>query len=989
MATHKELIGYIRFQLEQLNAHNKHHDFEHLCREFARLRICENILPATGPVSAGGDQGRDFETYRSYLESTPIAESTFIGKPQDKKIVFACSLEKKEKINTKIKSDLKIIFSNTIKTIDSVYYFCVSDIPAAKRHKLQLHAYDEYNTELEIFDGQALSQELAKIDVFWIAQEYLSIPSEMFPKEESSQYYQESKEWWEDDACIPWSYADFNQIKNGLRTSVDNKNERPDILFWLEVMEKFLNNESSLHLKRLAMYEIIRASLKGQDNLSQRTKLVEEYFSNISAFSVSELEDCTCLLNYCATAHASKHFDIEAEKLVLWASQLILNLETALKNTSNTEEKAYLLMLRGLASVNFYSLGSNKSIDINEILKWWQRAAKVAKKTILFSLERFENVVNSLTRVPTVAATPAFKNLVSEIDKLLMKRTEGFAVAEKCLDRVRMLYDSGQYVLAIKSLHQCKVHWFAAETLKKCILAMMSLTDCYRELGLIYAAKYYAAASLWLINRSDDKGLKLLLPDAFFLLLECCYMGGEWLYFTQAAQWALSAHNQYDINPLEPQEHQDLARLLGHLSILRAITKRFDPNLAEVIESLVAKYPIDQELQEELNKAKENKGSWIYKSSVGELLSAFNRDLCSRPFSDLGAVRKIEWKALGITWQIEFQNEFATTLAAEELVATVQIIIADLSVYDLFLLPTQVKIFCEVADINDICIDNATCDYPTHYKITLSKNKLTNRQYPDVLSGRIFSFILSILNECSALSSDEFMKKVKKNMTTDGLIDKTFMQRPYSEYYNQVILPQEEFNLFDRSQYQPLNSENQWFAMKEHKELTWKDTLSDSYSWKKAKKFLTNRYKNNIKPIKITLSKMLNDESFKNTIKRLKNEGFLDWQILQIITDIVTSYRLSLIHKKNNLDLKQQQEVMVKLRSNEETSSDIEIPSDEFCDSKIDIVKNLVAPSAAKTWGLIVNKKRCLDMQAIKKFLDVRYRHSIDDIEHKNFWGDL
>jgi hypothetical protein len=74
-----QLAAYIRFQLEQLKAQNKHHEFEHLARHFARLRICESVLPATGPVGAGGDQGRDFESYRSYLASTPIAAAKTWG----------------------------------------------------------------------------------------------------------------------------------------------------------------------------------------------------------------------------------------------------------------------------------------------------------------------------------------------------------------------------------------------------------------------------------------------------------------------------------------------------------------------------------------------------------------------------------------------------------------------------------------------------------------------------------------------------------------------------------------------------------------------------------------------------------------------------------------------------------------------------------------------------------------------------------------------
>ncbi len=48
-----QLSGYIRFQLDQLKSKNKHHEFEHLTRQLARQTVCQNILPATGPVGAG------------------------------------------------------------------------------------------------------------------------------------------------------------------------------------------------------------------------------------------------------------------------------------------------------------------------------------------------------------------------------------------------------------------------------------------------------------------------------------------------------------------------------------------------------------------------------------------------------------------------------------------------------------------------------------------------------------------------------------------------------------------------------------------------------------------------------------------------------------------------------------------------------------------------------------------------------------------------
>ena len=73
------LRSFIRFALFQMRARNDHHEFEHLCRALARQRITPNLLPATGPVGAGGDQGRDFETFLTYLRGQVRDLGVFLG----------------------------------------------------------------------------------------------------------------------------------------------------------------------------------------------------------------------------------------------------------------------------------------------------------------------------------------------------------------------------------------------------------------------------------------------------------------------------------------------------------------------------------------------------------------------------------------------------------------------------------------------------------------------------------------------------------------------------------------------------------------------------------------------------------------------------------------------------------------------------------------------------------------------------------------------
>src|SRR5260370_20299174 len=158
----------IRYALSRLRSRNGHHEFEHLCREVARLRITPNILPATGPVSAGGDQGRDFETFRSYVQE--LGPGRFLAAEDGLQVVFACTLQCRD-LAAKIKDDLRAIMGGG--PVGQVYFFCEQDIPAARRHELCSWARENHGAEIEIIDGQALSELLAAEDCLWIAERYL------------------------------------------------------------------------------------------------------------------------------------------------------------------------------------------------------------------------------------------------------------------------------------------------------------------------------------------------------------------------------------------------------------------------------------------------------------------------------------------------------------------------------------------------------------------------------------------------------------------------------------------------------------------------------------------------------------------------------------------------------------------------------------------------------------------------------------------------
>ncbi len=979
MASVTGLSKYIRFQLSQLCVQNKHHDFEHISRNIARLRICENILPATGPVSAGGDQGRDFETYRSYLSSTPLAGSTFLGLGQGKKIVFACSIQKN--IYQKVKDDLQTICGGHEK-IDAVYYFCEADVPVGKRHELQDFAKNQCQVRLEIFDGQAISEQLATNDLFWIATEYLSVSADMFPRiEPSSNLYQGYKKKWLIGAGVPQNYADFYQIKYALRCATFNKNHRPDVMPWIKKMEIFLSCHSGSDLRRRAIYEIAVASLRGIDNLTSQKERVIEYFSKIDSFrEMSDLEDASCLLTYCTVAYRSNHFEINEDLLASWMTSLINRIEALLKSATEAQSRAYLCMIRGYIAANARNVGLVKKFDWKDVFKWWNRTIKEATKSILFPLERFSDILTILTKV--VGDERQFIKLCNDLDELIVKRSGGYVAAEKCRDRAVSCYESGEYILAIRHLHKSKIHWFSAETIRGSIISMLVISECYEQLNLLYAAKYYAAAAIYLIHVNYNDAEKDLLARAFFRLADCFYRAGEWLEFIQIMHFSLLAHINFDDSPLALEKHEELRNFFIHACIMRIVVARFSPDMARVIEEKIAAWPIDKELRDGLDGlVKEQESCW-QQSSLDEIWEEAQEGLSGRPFCDLGVIRQIGWRALGIEWLVEFKNEYSISVIVEEFVSVLQIIMADLAVYDLCLLPTRVKVICELSSGGEFQIEEIPDNSMACWRVLLPYTYLSNRSGNE--ENNIFSFASAILYVCSVLSEKDFSKKLRE-ATKEGLLEKTFFARSYSECYSEIIR-QSDFDITLRSSFQPLNSKRE-FHLKEHKALSWVDNPGPGYTRKLAEKYLKNRYERSIKSIRLTLPKLLTSMEFRDKIQKLKEEGYLDWQVLMLIMNLSLNYRVREIGGVG-LSMEEQMRISRQIMYQEESEESIEIPLEVFSDEAINLQKSMLAPAASKIWGLSI-KQKTPDLNAIKKYLDVRYNNSIDDVDHVDYFKSV
>lgn len=698
--------------------------------------------------------------------------------------------------------------------------------------------------------------------------------------------------------------------------------------------------------------------------------------------NISDIFDATVLLTYCSSAFLYHHFDIDVERLFEWSKLLITKIETELDRQTAPGIRCKLLQIRGYAGILLFRHGTTPEIGFDESFEWWSLLLTEVNKAPLFPLEDFADFLTDILQF--VGEDERFIELAQKTDELLEVRSSSYIAAEKCRDRAMAYFNNENYLLAIKQLHKAKIKWFSAETIRGSLLSMLILSKCYKNLGLIYPAKYYASGVAFLGIHDENEKIKYLIPRALFMLANSSHKGGEWLTFAHTIRLALMTHHMFDERPLDLENNEELQIICTHGLIIQTLTKRFDKILAKAFDTVFSDWPIDDELREGLKDLVDERSEVWEKMSVEDLWSSIQEQLSGRPFSDVGRQRAISWKALGITWKVVFDNEYLATCISEEFVSTFQIILTDIANRDLILLPTKVLIYSYIINESEIDFREMPDNEISTWRIGFPRTYINNKTFQEKFEGNILGIAFDILVKCSVLSYENIKMELEK-LFSEGLQTKTFAVRLYSDLYAE-FLPEDNFNLPSRGSLTPLLPHLD-FEPVENVQLKWLEKEGPGYSEERAKEFIANRYKSAIKPIRLTLPKLLKNDEFRQQIKQLRGEGYLDWEILLLVCNICLNYRLNKIVPPQ-APLHEQQELAVSMMSSEEKEDDIEVPASIFTPEKIEVQKKIQIAMIAKTWGLELRRKTP-DFNGIERLLDVRYHNSEVDVEHEDIFDGI
>jgi hypothetical protein len=979
MARITQVIEQIRFGLEQLSARNGMHEFERLCRHYARNRICSNILPSSGPVSAGGDQGQDFESFRTYLKQSPISNSSFIGLVSEGPIAFACTLTQKDNVSQKIKSDIKTIMSSGVSVFD-IHYFCTCDIPVALRHKLKKWSQKNYETNLEIHDGQALSEHLSDRDIFWIAEEFLNIPADIYPpapRESDFDWYNKHREEWKNSAHPPINFSDFFQIKNATRFATSSKQAKQDISFWIGLLKKLITSSPYELLKRKATYEITVASLRGLGSLIGYEQNLRKYFGKIpNIYEVSELEDVAVLLEYCIGAHMRNVVELKIDELSEWKSNLITKIQTELQKTDIPGRRCHLLEIWGFLRL-MPGPRREEIPDPEAAIKCWLELASIVEKALSYPLERFADRLVQLIEVMedyvSLADYPDFRNLSHQVDRLLSERVGGFVAAEKCRDRSMAFYKKGKIIQAIKELHVAKIKWLADETLKGALLATLFISKCYFDLGLIFASKYYALAASYISLNSSKDEVKYLASRALITAAECDYIIGAFHGFFDLTDIGLKVHSAFSKEDDPSDSESEINRILYHSSTIYAFSKCLAPNLLEDISIRIKKWKGFEDYFEKLIPVAEK--TWC-KKDFSEVWPKIKEQMLGRPFSDFGQKRSVEFLALGIVWNFKFNNNFILTSLAEEFIAYLQVLLADFADTDLCLLPTKIDGEIKLGTEDDVGIVVIPSNEKSRWRLTLAEND--TKKSLEMLS---FSFATWLLMQASLLPENKFKEHIE-TLFKKGLMDKVFFAQRYKSLYQELV-NKKDFNSGKRRTIPHFINNIPFHPIFIHNQMNWHGTLGPGYSKESSKEAIKNRYERSILPIKYTIARFSKNPKFKRTVSILRQEGWLDWHILLAVALATVNYRVRNELGPNTLPEKYQNRFF-ELMNNPEKEDLEPIPFIEFSKKNLHFQLHNSMLSTLKSLGFEIHQPTP-DFNAISVFLGKRYNYWTDDIDHLNY----
>jgi hypothetical protein len=430
--------------------------------------------------------------------------------------------------------------------------------------------------------------------------------------------------------------------------------------------------------------------------------------------------------------------------------------------------------------------------------------------------------------------------------------------------------------------HRARVDWLGGDTLRGSLLAQLFVAQCYLDLGLPLAARYFWLATAHIAMRSAE--LTDLVAPALFGAARADYHDCAWFSSLDLLERAFRAQFLLADDPWDPSRFEYLNYGFLELAIIAACARRLgEPAIGEV-DGVIDRLGVASFLHEATAA-----NAWWDELTTEELGTRVAAELGRPGFADAGPTRSIAWRALGVEWRLSVRNEYVAVVAAERLAAVMQVVMAELSIRELAIAPTTVRI--DIATLEPGDPRRRPEFRPSNdgrkwqaWLIPASENERGPEAFAEALV-----VVFDVLGDVSLLPSDQLDELVRTALS-EGIAERF---APMLLYDQVIPTTNEDFNRSRRGEGRTLPPHEA--HPPEHPDLAWPSSPGPGYELSAAETQVRTRYDAMRRLMPDSITELMRDEAVGQVCASLRDEGWKDWHLLQALTSLVMSFRISLL----------------------------------------------------------------------------------------------
>lgn len=807
--------------------------------------------------------------------------------------------------------------------------------------------------------------------------------------------------WNEKKTVTKFLIGEFFEVVDASKYCRWNKLVHGNMGLWEKLLSVYFGMDNIIvNCKRKAIYESFMMKMQigfPAINLGpEPERLIQFYFNNLTDSETSEdLEDAINLHQVVSSINTLGKLKLPEKEVVQWFSNIQAIITKKLQGTENPNSQCVYYELLGHAS--FKVKKENKLIGaVKESIEWYNKIIPLLPQATMYNIGDLSGKLRQMRDLilrsgfeGSNEAEKQIKTFLEKIESIVQERKGKHFTAQQHVKwgaAYLEKHEFGSYLDALEEFHKAKVLWNQEKTIEGVIISMMMIARVYQALGMNYAAKYYAMTALWDSFHINTKNLKRI-SGCFGIIMVTDFESGAWISALNDFEKYITSSHMFDAEVSKDERNEYFNEAVSKEGLLLLLIPQFSSDLTEYVESKKKRLgwfkeetidPLIVKLQETF--------------AGDDMLSKIVSKLSDFPINDAGTKRKITWATQSHSWTVEFDNEWQLNAIAEELCAVMQIM--------------QVEISRRTDDMHFIKANiTIRLEKSTDGKFYTPKKQASNSDNVFTLFIPVISTVssaaisdhyvhlagvfLCILKDISLLPGKE-LDEIVGDMFKQGLVDKTLIVNSYqlmlkdffseSDFVERTVL---KFS-YDKAHGSPQKAKHV---------LPVTDDRSSKYLEVESIQNIQNRNIVFKRTLHLSVDNWKKEEPFKQLIRNLRKDGWLDWQILTALNSHVISHKTNLHLKdirfaneeSHQQNLRQEFDRMMKI---DEEYCFEEIPVSNLLSAEFNFLLKQVPVFTLNSYGL-ENGSAFPDHEAIKSLLVSKFNFAVDDLSEDNLLADV